>query len=87
MISPEFTKPTTMTVVAEELCITAVTPRPRRKPDIFLLVILPRMVLSLLPARFSSASPMSFMPKRKRLRPPMRVRKSNMFICRSLTQL
>ena len=29
---PEFTKPTTMTVVAEELWMTAVTPRPVRKP-------------------------------------------------------
>ena len=29
---PEFTKPTTMTVVAEELWMTAVTPRPVKKP-------------------------------------------------------
>ena len=32
VMSPEFTKPTTMTVVAEELWMTAVTPRPVKKP-------------------------------------------------------
>ena len=32
VISPELTKPTTITVVADELWITAVTPRPVRKP-------------------------------------------------------
>ena len=32
VISPELTKPTTITVVAEELCITAVTTRPVSNP-------------------------------------------------------
>ena len=31
-IIPEFTNPTTITVVAEELCIIAVTPAPNKKP-------------------------------------------------------
>ena len=32
VIIPEFTNPTTITVVADELCIMAVTPAPRRNP-------------------------------------------------------
>ena len=55
VISPEFTKPTTMTVVADELWIMAVTTRPVRKPVIVLPVILLSVVRSLLPARRSSA--------------------------------
>ena len=55
VISPEFTKPTTITVVADELCITAVTTRPVRKPVIVLPVILPSVVRRRLPARRSSA--------------------------------
>ena len=31
-ITPEFTKPTTITVVADDDCITAVTPKPNKKP-------------------------------------------------------
>ncbi len=54
-IIPELTKPTTITVVAEELCITDVTPQPVRKPANLLVVILQRTELNLLPARLSSA--------------------------------
>ena len=50
VMMPELTKPTTMTVVADEDWITAVTPRPSRKPLNTLLLILARMVCSLPPA-------------------------------------
>ena len=71
-ISPEFTNPTTITVVAEELCITDVTPRPVRKPVILLVVSLLSKVLRAEPARLSRASPMMFIPKRNRHSPPIR---------------
>ena len=50
VIMPELTKPTTMTVVAEEDWMTAVTAMPRRKPLKTLELILARMVCSLPPA-------------------------------------
>ena len=83
VMSPEFTKPTTITVVAEELCMTAVMPIPVRKPVMTLPVILPRSVLSLFPALRSSACPIRFIPNRNRHRPPIIVRKSNISICLS----
>ena len=70
VIIPEFTKPTTITVVADELCITAVKPSPVRNPVMTLPVIFSSSVRSLLPARRSSDCPMTFMPKRKRQSPP-----------------
>ena len=54
-ISPEFTKPTTITVVAEELWIMAVTPSPVKRPASLLVVSLPRSERSLFPARRSKA--------------------------------
>ena len=50
VIIPELTKPTTMTVVAEEDWITAVTPIPSKKPLNTLLLIFARMVCNLPPA-------------------------------------
>ena len=50
---PEFTKPTTITVVAEELWITAVTPMPVRKPRNLREVSLLSSIFRLLPADFS----------------------------------
>ena len=50
VMMPELTKPTTMTVVAEEDWMTAVTAMPRRKPLKTLELILARMVCSLPPA-------------------------------------
>ena len=70
---PELTKPTTMTVVAEEDWITAVTPRPSRKPLNTLELIFARMVCSLPPACRSSALPMTSIPNRNRDKPPRRV--------------
>ena len=55
VMSPEFTKPTTITVVAEELWIIAVTPRPVSSPAILLVVSLPSRLRSFPPARRSRA--------------------------------
>ena len=74
---PEFTKPTTITVVAEELWITAVTPRPVRNPSSFLEVSFPSRPFRLPPARFSREAPIRFIPNRNRLRPPIKVSTSN----------
>ena len=72
-IRPELTKPTTMTVVADELWMMAVMPRPVRKPAPTLPVILSSSVRSLPPARRSSDCPMKFMPNRNRHSPPSMV--------------
>ena len=72
VISPELTKPTTITVVAEELWITAVTARPVSSPANLLVVIFSSRERSLLPARRSSACPITFMPNRNRLSPPIK---------------
>ena len=61
-IIPELTKPTTMTDVAEDDWITAVTPVPSRKP-------LTGLPVSLLPATCFSPSPISAMPNRKSAMP------------------
>ena len=70
VISPELTKPTTITVVAEELWITAVTPSPVSKPIKALLVSRLKMFLSPLPARRSKESPIMLIPNKNRLSPP-----------------
>ena len=71
LITPEFTNPTTITVVADELCITAVTPRPVKSPLILPDVSFPIIISSLPPALRSSALPITFIPKRKRHSPPI----------------
>ena len=71
VMSPEFTKPTTMTVVADELWMIEVITRPVRKPVRGLPVILLSVVRRRLPARRSSAWPITFMPKRNRHSPPI----------------
>jgi len=77
---PLLTKPTTITVVAEELWITAVTPRPSRKPLRGLSLSLERMTCSLPPACCSSDSPIRFIPYKKRARPPIRVNRLKMLM-------
>ena len=61
-IRPELTKPTTMTVVAEELWMIAVTTRPRRKPFAGFFVSRSRMDCSLFPAWRSRLLPIRSMP-------------------------
>ena len=80
VISPELTKPTTMTVVADELWMMAVTPRPVRKPTSGLPVIWSSSERSLLPARRSSAEPIRLMPNKNSDKPPSIVRKSKISI-------
>ena len=80
VINPEFTKPTTMTVVADELWMTAVIPNPVRRPTIRLDVSLLRSERRLLPALLSKACPMIFIPNKKRDKPPSIVKKSNISI-------
>ena len=77
VISPELTNPTTMTVVADELWMIAVTPSPVKSPANRLVVIRPRSAFNLLPALRSSACPISVMPNRNRLKPPIRFKTLN----------
>ena len=69
-IMPEFTNPTTITVVAELDWITAVTATPSKRPFHLLEVILESTVCSVPPALFSRASPIKFIPNRNRASPP-----------------
>ena len=78
--SPELTKPTTMTVVADDDWITAVTARPVSRPENRPLVSFARMAFSESPARFSSAVPITLMPNRNRLSEPSMVKKSKIVI-------
>ena len=78
VMSPELTKPTTMTVVADELCMIAVMPSPVKKPVIFVLVIFDSRLLSFPPALFSRACPITLMPNRNRQSPPTISRILNM---------
>ena len=59
---PEFTKPTTMTVVAEDDWITAVTPAPKRTALIGFDVSFSRILSSLPPESFSRPFPMVSIP-------------------------
>ena len=70
VMMPELTNPTTMTVVAEEDCIRAVTTSPSRKPLNLLEVSLLKIVFIWLPAKRSSAWLMTFIPKRNKASPP-----------------
>lgn len=61
-ISPEFTKPTTITVVAADDWMTAVTATPSSSPFIVLFVSFDSMLLSWLPAAFSRDLPKTSIP-------------------------
>ncbi len=65
-IMPAFIRPTTIIVVAEELCITPVTAVPKSTPLVLLLVSFSSIFSRLAPAIFSSAAPSTLIPKRKR---------------------
>ena len=68
-IIPEFTKPITITVVAEDDCITLVTPVPSATPLRGVLVILYRKASSLLPATDFRPSPISDIPNKNSATP------------------
>ena len=84
-ITPLFTKPTTITVVAEELWITAVTRSPSRKPRSGLEESFSRIICRRPPACFSSAWPMTYIPYRNSARPPTKVNTLNIFMFSSST--
>ena len=70
---PEFTKPTTITVVADDDCITAVTPAPSNTALIGLEVSVSRIRSSFPPDIFSSPAPITFIPYRNNASPPTSV--------------
>ena len=77
---PEFTRPTSITVSAEEDWMAMVMPAP--SPRLFHLeeVICLRARSSLPPASFSSPLDMTVMPYRKKASPPRSVNTEKMFI-------
>ena len=70
-INPALTKPTTITVVADDDWMTAVTAVPVRMPLSGLSVILPKMVRIRLPAAFCSPSLIIFMANKKMASAPV----------------
>ena len=62
VISPAFTKLTTITVDADELCMIAVMAMPVRSPENRFLVITDRMLRKRSPAAFCRPSLITFMP-------------------------
>ena len=68
-IMPELTKPTTITEVAQEDWITAVTPVPSSSPRRGVPESRYKISSSLLPATFFKPSPISVMPKRNSATP------------------
>ena len=71
-INPAFTKLTTITVVALELCIIAVTNAPTKTPMYLLLVNFSSIDFRPSPAAFSRPSPISFMPYKNKPSPPIK---------------
>ena len=67
---PAFTKPTTMTVEALELCTMAVMTVPTTMPVNLFLTKSWRMLFSLAPATLCNPSDIMVMPRRKSARPP-----------------
>ena len=79
-IMPELTKPTTITVVAEEDWITAVTPAPRSTANNFLAVSFSKTPSSLPPAILDKLFPIMLMPYRNNANPPTIFNKLKMSI-------
>ena len=71
-IIPAFTKPTTITVVADDDCIIAVTPRPSTKPFSGFDASFSSKLCNLFPACLSSPFPIMSIPKRNIASPPKR---------------
>ena len=69
-IIPELTKPTTITDVADEDWMTAVTIVPRRMPFGVFPASLNSIISILLPATFLRESPMTDIPNRNMATPP-----------------
>ena len=73
LIIPALTKPTTITEVADDDWIIAVTPVPSSTPLRGVLLNLYRITSSFPPATFFNPSPISCIPKRKSAIPPRRI--------------
>ena len=80
-ISPEFTKLTTITVVALEDCMIAVNIRPTIIPTKRFLVKNSKIPLILAPAAFSSPSLISFIPNKNKPSPPSSEKNVTISIC------
>ena len=85
VIMPELTKPTTMTVVAEEDWMTAVMTAPTSTPSRRLEVSFSRMLFIRLPAAASRPELIICIPWRNRAKPPSRLNMSVIFILFLLT--
>ena len=75
LIIPELTKPTTITVVAEDDWIIAVTPAPSNTAINLLEVSFSRIISSLPPDAFLRPSPNTSIPYKNRASPPINVKK------------
>lgn len=73
---PAFTKLTTMTVVAEDDCISAVIIYPVSTPVTRFVVIAVNILRNLSPATFCNPSLIIFIPYRNRPKEPMSIKKS-----------
>lgn len=89
VIKPAFTKLIIITVVAEEDCNIPVIPKPVRTPQVRLEVIARRVLRKRAPANFCTDSLITFIPKMKRPKAPIKERilqsKSAMFILKKRT--
>ncbi len=74
---PELTKPTTITVVADDDWMAAVTPAPKRTANIGFEVSFSSIVSSFPPDSFSSPSPSECIPYRNNAKPPSIDKTSN----------
>ena len=81
VIRPALTKPTSMTVVALLLWMTAVTAAPTTTPLSSVDVRADSTLLILSPAARRSPSPSSVMPYKKRPRPPRSPKTISLAIC------
>ena len=77
---PELTKPTTITVVADDDCMAAVTAIPRISPLMRLSVSFSRILSSLLPENLIRPSPITLIPYKNIARPPTIVKIPNISI-------
>ena len=73
-IIPEFTKPTTITVVADDDWITAVTAAPKPTALSGFEVSVSKIFSILPPETFSRPSPITFIPYKNRASPPSKVK-------------
>ena len=68
---PELTNPTTITVVADDDCITAVTPAPNKTAKNLFVVSFSNIISSFPPAILERPFPITLIPYRKSDKPPI----------------